>query len=67
MPGESVSRGVDDHPARNERLADELAVMINWWGELLYVDPASNPNLDFDGSKFSLAGRPIVLPLWFIS
>jgi hypothetical protein len=67
MPGESASRGVDDNPARNERLADELAVMINRWGELLYVDPASNPNLDFDGSNFGLAGRPIVTPSWLIS
>jgi len=59
MPGKSVCRGVDDDPARNEWRADELAVMINRWGELLCVDPVLISNLDFDGALLaSLDGRP---------
>ena len=66
MPGKSAYRSVDDNPARNEWQADELAVMINRWGEPLYVDPVLISNLDFDGALLGLVGRLTVTPPWFV-
>ena len=61
---ESVSRGFDDDPARNERLASEVAVMRERWGNLLDIDPAYSPNLTLTGRDFTLAKHPRVSPLW---
>ncbi len=61
---ESVSRGFDDDPARNARLAGEVAVMRDRWGNLLAVDPAYNPNLTLTGGDFTLAEHPRVEPPW---
>jgi GT2 family glycosyltransferase len=61
---ESVSRGFDDDPARNERLAGEVAVMRERWGDLLNVDPAYSPNLTLTGRDFTLAEHPRVEPPW---
>jgi hypothetical protein len=61
---ESVSRGFDDDPARNKRLADEVAVMRERWGDLLSTDPAYSPNLTLTGSDFTLARNPRVTPPW---
>jgi GT2 family glycosyltransferase len=61
---ESVSRGFDDDPACNERLAGEVAVMRERWGDLLDVDPAYSPNLTLSGRDFTLAEHPRVEPVW---
>jgi len=61
---ESVSRGFDDDPARNERLAGEVAVMRQRWGDQLDVDPAYSPNLALTGNDFTLAEHPRVEPVW---
>ena len=61
---ESVSRCYDDDPARNERLAGEVAVMRERWGDLLDVDPAYCPNLTLTGRDFTLAEHPQVEPAW---
>ncbi|HJN39134.1 MAG TPA: glycosyltransferase [Chloroflexota bacterium] len=61
---ESVSRGFDDDPARNERLAGEVAVMRERWGDQLDVDPAYSPNLTLTGRNFTLAQHPRVEPVW---
>jgi O-antigen biosynthesis protein len=61
---ESVSRGFDDDPVRNERLAGEVAVMRERWGDLLDVDPAYSPNLTLTGSDFTLAEHPRERPPW---
>ena len=61
---ESVSRGFDDDPARNERLAGEVAVMRERWGDWLDVDPAYSPNLTLTGRDFTLAEHPRVEPVW---
>ena len=61
---ESVSRGFDDDPARNERLAGEVAVMRERWGDRLTVDPAYSPNLTLTGSDFTLAEQPRERPPW---
>ncbi|MEE2767936.1 MAG: glycosyltransferase [Actinomycetota bacterium] len=60
---ESVSRGVDNDPSRNKRLAKELKVMQDRWGEFLNADPAYSPNLG--GGGFSLIDPPKTgLPPW---
>ena len=61
---ESASRGVDDDPARNERLAAELSVMRDRWGNSRHTDPGYSPNLSTDGGGFNLAERPGIVPPW---
>ncbi len=61
---ESVSRGFDDDPARNERLAGEVAVMVERWGDQLDVDPAYSSNLTLTGRDFTLAEQPRVKSAW---
>ena len=61
---ESVSRGFDDDPGRTARLADEVAVMRERWGDLLDADPAYSPNLTLTGRDFTLAEHPRVTPPW---
>ena len=61
---ESVSRGFDDDPASNERLAGEVAAMRERWGDQLDVDPAYSPNLTLTGNDFNLAEHPRVEPVW---
>ncbi|MBT7690872.1 MAG: glycosyltransferase [Gemmatimonadales bacterium] len=61
---ESVSRGFDDDPVRNERLEGEVAVMRERWGNLLDIDPAYSPNLTLSGLDFTLAEHPRAIPPW---
>ena len=61
---ESMSRGFDDDPSRNDRLAGEAAVMSERWGEALHFDPAYSPNLSLDGGGFDLADPPRAAPSW---
>ena len=61
---ESVSRGFDDDPGSNARLAAEVAVMRERWGDLLDADPAYSPNLTLTGRDFTLAEHPRATPPW---
>ena len=61
---ESVSRGIDEDPDRNQRLGREVEVMRDRWGDLLNSDPAYSPNLSLDGGGFRLAETPRVKPRW---
>ena len=61
---ESVSRGYDDDPIRQTRLAAEVATMEERWGDSLYADPAYSPNLSLHGDGFSPASEPRVIPPW---
>ena len=61
---ESVSRGYDDDPVRNERLAGEVAVMRERWGNLLDADPAYSPNLTLTGRDFTLTEHPRATAPW---
>ena len=61
---ESESRGLDDDPEHNDRLAGELALMQERWGGVLKADPAYSPNLEFDGGRFQLARVPQKMPVW---
>jgi hypothetical protein len=60
---ESASRGSDDTPAKQVRLAREAAYMKMHWGHILWTDPAYSPNLTFDREDFSLAWPPRIEPL----
>ncbi len=64
MHHESVSRGSDDDPSINERLSQEINVMMGRWGDLLEYDPAYSPNLSRDGNSFGLSERPRIIPMW---
>ena len=51
---ESVSRGVDDTSVKAKRAARERKYMQDTWGDLLYTDPAYNPDLSLLREDFSL-------------
>ena len=51
---ESVSRGLDKPPEKNERLQSEISTMEKKWGDFLNVDPAYSPNLSSDSFGFRL-------------
>jgi len=57
---ESVSRGFDDTPDKQERFKSEINYMKETWGEILENDPAYNPNLTLDHEAFTLAFPPRV-------
>ena len=52
---ESISRGFDDTPEKQERAAREASYMKEKWGEVLTHDPAYNKNLTLLREDFSLA------------
>lgn len=55
---ESISRGYEDTPEKQERFRGEIQYMRRQWGELLDADPAYNPNLSLDDAQFRLASAP---------
>jgi glycosyltransferase involved in cell wall biosynthesis len=55
---ESVSRGYEDTPSKQERFAAEVACMKHRWGNHLTIDPAYNLNLSLEGVPYSLAWPP---------
>jgi GT2 family glycosyltransferase len=55
---ESASRGLENTPAKLERLARDAEYMRRRWGAVLDADPAYNPNLALDGDSFGLAFPP---------
>jgi O-antigen biosynthesis protein len=60
MHHESVSRG-HDPDVRPRAFGDEVAYMERRWGHVLRADPAYNPNLSLEDSRFSLAFPPRAL------
>ena len=57
---ESASRGYDNTPEKQARFAKETQYMKLRWGDLLFNDPAYNPNLTLEQEDFSLATPPRV-------
>lgn len=55
---ESASRGYDVTPEKRQRFQSECEAMRRRWGELLFDDPAYNPNLSLDSHHFELAFPP---------
>ncbi|NHN37619.1 glycosyltransferase family 2 protein [Pseudomaricurvus alcaniphilus] len=51
---ESVSRGEDNSPEKQQRFQDEIRYMRKTWGSELDSDPAYNPNLTLAFEDFSL-------------
>lgn len=51
---ESISRGRDDTPEKNEIFMREYSYMKNSWDDSLKSDPAYNPNLTLEFENFSL-------------
>jgi GT2 family glycosyltransferase len=51
---ESLSRGSDDHPAKQARFASEQQALLDRWGKhpLFLHDPAYNPHLTVDRQPF---------------
>lgn len=60
---EGISRGIDT--LDNSRFRREIAMMQRKWGELLYKDPAYNPNLTLEKEDFSLSFPPRVKKPWY--
>jgi len=57
---ESLSRGHEDTPEKQERFQSEIMFMKTRWADELDHDPAYNPNLSLVGDAFSLARPPRV-------
>lgn len=55
---ESVSRGLEDTPAKVARFREEVAYMQRRWGHLIWNDPYYSPNLSMDGLHCHLAYPP---------
>jgi glycosyltransferase involved in cell wall biosynthesis len=55
---ESISRGQNDTPEKNEQYIREASHMKKTWGQLLHRDPAYNPNLTLEFEDFSLGVIP---------
>lgn len=56
---ESISRGQEDSPEKQARLAKEILFMKDKWGSILLSDPFYNPNLSHDREDFSLANHQV--------
>jgi len=55
---ESVSRGHENTPEKQDRFASEVQKMKERWGAKLLDDPCYSPNLTLDHEDFSLAWPP---------
>lgn len=55
---ESVSRGFDDTPEKEERFLKEFEVFKMRWGRVMGDDPLYNPNLSLESEDFSLIFPP---------
>jgi glycosyltransferase involved in cell wall biosynthesis len=59
---ESATRGYEDTPEKQARLAAEARYMQDRWGSLLFNDPVYSPNLTITREGFSYASPPRVTP-----
>jgi O-antigen biosynthesis protein len=51
---ESLSRGLEDTPAKALRSQEEIVYMMARWGETLARDPYYSPNLTLTREDFSI-------------
>lgn len=61
---ESVSRGIDDTPAKQARAKAEAKYMRTRWRDVMTRDPFYNPNLSYERPDFSLSHAPLVQRPW---
>jgi len=52
---ESISRGLDTTPEKQERHNSEVKFMMTRWGDKLTTDPFYSPNLTLDREDYSIA------------
>ncbi len=52
---ESLSRGYEDTPEKEQRFLKEMEYMFKKWGEILENDPYYNPNLSKRSEKFVIS------------
>ncbi len=57
---ESATRGYENTPEKQMRFTKEVQYMKQRWGDLLFNDPAYNPNLTLEREDFSFANPPRV-------
>jgi GT2 family glycosyltransferase len=62
---ESATRGAEDTPERQKRLASERAYMRARWGALLAQDPYYSPNFSLEDTHDSLAVPPRAVRPWW--
>jgi len=55
---ESATRGLDESPEEQARIASEVDYMKERWGKFLETDPSYSPNLTLDYEDFSYAWPP---------
>ncbi|MBE7564244.1 glycosyltransferase family 2 protein [Acidithiobacillus sp. HP-6] len=51
---ESISRGQEDTPEKQERFSKEIEFMLSKWGNILKADPYYNPNLTIHREDFTI-------------
>ncbi|MEO0391946.1 MAG: glycosyltransferase [Pseudomonadota bacterium] len=61
---ESVSRGLEDTPAKLKRFHSEMTHLKDRWADQLLWDHAYSPNLSLDTENFALANPPRSLRPW---
>jgi GT2 family glycosyltransferase len=52
---ESISRGLDTTPEKQERHNSEVKFMMTRWGDKLTTDPFYSPNLTLEREDYSIA------------
>lgn len=57
---ESLSRGYEDTPEKQQRFQREVEYMKNRWGEQLMVDPCYNPTLTLNREDYSVCNDQLV-------
>ena len=55
---ESASRGYETKPHKQARIQAETRLIRERWGDILFNDPAYNPNLSLEDNDFSYAFPP---------
>jgi len=61
---ESLSRGHDDTPEKQEHFNKEKDFMLKRWGDILVRDPYYNPNLTLQHEDFRISSHPKLHQPW---
>jgi len=61
---ESLSRGNDDTPEKEEHFNNEKGFMLKRWGDVLKRDPYYNPNLTLQDEDFKISSHPKINQPW---
>jgi len=61
---ESLSRGYDDTPEKQEHFNKGKGFMLKRWGDILVRDPYYNPNLTLQHEDFRISSHPKLHQPW---